>query len=84
MTLELGTRPLSCPLTWPLKAYQSQLQSDFQPSTWVQLLETPSLFSHDEALLLCQQSRDEWVAWIPNHGEVVLHVSQFYQLPDVA
>lgn len=50
---------------------------DYQESMWVHLLELPSSFSYDEALLLCQKSEDEWVAWIPDHGEAVLHTSQF-------
>jgi hypothetical protein len=53
---------------------------DYQDSTWVQLLELPNPYSHDEALLLCQQSEDEWVAWIPDHGEAVLHTSQFIRV----
>ena len=48
-----------------------------QPNTWVQLLELLNPFCHDEALLLCQESNSEWVVWIPDHGEAVLHVSQF-------
>ena len=48
-----------------------------QPNTWVQLLERLNPFCHDEALLLCQESDSEWVVWIPDHGEAVLHVSQF-------
>lgn len=55
-------------------------QQKFQADTWVRLLELPSPFSFDEALLLCQQSEDEWVAWVPNHGEVVLHVRQCLEL----
>lgn len=45
---------------------------------WVKLAVLPSPYSNDEALLLCRQSEDEWVAWIPDHGEVVLHMSEFY------
>lgn len=47
------------------------------PNSWVTLLEYPSEFSYGEALLLCPLSDDEWVAWIPDHGEAVLHISQF-------
>lgn len=59
-----------------LPAFTPQ-SSEPQASTWVSLLEPPSAFSYDEALLLCQQSEDEWLAWVPEHGEVVLHVNQF-------
>ena len=52
-------------------------QQEFEPNTWVQLLELPSSYSVEEALLLCQLSADEWVAWIPDHGEAVLTKSQF-------
>ncbi|MBW4577026.1 MAG: hypothetical protein KME08_17265 [Aphanothece sp. CMT-3BRIN-NPC111] len=50
---------------------------EYEASTWVQLLELPSPYSFGEALLLCQHSEDEWIAWIPDHGEAVLHTSQF-------
>ena len=58
---------------------RTEFESDYQPqpNTWVQLLELLNPFCHDEALLLCQESDSEWVVWIPDHGEAVLHVSQF-------
>ncbi|GAC1467255.1 MAG: hypothetical protein NVS2B14_16120 [Chamaesiphon sp.] len=58
------------------KVYWST-QREYKASTWVQLLQLPSSFSFDEALLLCQHSEDEWLAWIPDHGEAVLNTSQF-------
>lgn len=48
-----------------------------QPDTWVQLLELFNPYCHDEALLLCQISNWEWVAWIPDHGEAVINIEQF-------
>ncbi len=63
-------------LDWS-KLYINQFQPQFKADTWVKLLETPSSFSFDEALLLCQTSEDEWIAWIPDHGEAVLKVDQF-------
>lgn len=42
---------------------------------WVQLLVSESF--DDEALLLCQESEDQWVAWIPSLGETRLDISQF-------
>lgn len=56
--------------------YQAQ-PSDSNP-VWVKLVVVPSAYSHDSALLLCRYSDDEWVAWIPDHGEAILHVSEFY------
>jgi hypothetical protein len=50
--------------------------AELQPSTWVQLREPPAPYSHDEALLLCQHSETEWIVWIPEYGEMVLHRSQ--------
>ncbi len=46
-------------------------------STWVSLLQLPNPFSFDEALLLCPVSADEWLAWIPDHGETILNIRQF-------
>jgi hypothetical protein len=48
-----------------------------QANTWVKLLELPHPWSYDEALLLCQHSEDEWVAWIPDYGEAVLNAAHF-------
>jgi len=48
-----------------------------QPDAWVQLLDFPSSWGHDEALLLCQHSDREWVVWVPELGEAILHASQF-------
>ncbi|MDZ8027110.1 MAG: hypothetical protein RMY36_022755 [Nostoc sp. SerVER01] len=50
-------------------------------SSWVKLLELPNPLSFDEALLLCPVSKDEWLAWIPDHGEAILNISQ---LGDIA
>ena len=74
---DIGFQPRRQNLNWSIKFYPDSLQQEFQADTWVQLLELPSTFSFDEALLLCQLSADEWVAWIPNYGEAVLHVGQF-------
>lgn len=60
----------SCPLNWTR-------QLAYSASTWVHLLELPNPFSYDEAMLLCKHSDEEWLAWIPDHGEAVLHTSQF-------
>lgn len=45
---------------------------------WVKLLQPPSEYAADQAQLLCQESTDTWVAWVPDHGEVVLNRSNFY------
>ncbi|MBF2036620.1 MAG: hypothetical protein IGR92_14380 [Leptolyngbyaceae cyanobacterium T60_A2020_046] len=39
---------------------------------WVTLAELPSPYSHHEALLLCQDGEEGWLAWVPEHGEVRL------------
>jgi hypothetical protein len=50
----------------------------YNRDSWVKLLELPSEYSADEALLLCQESLDTWVAWVPDCGEVLLDRSNFY------
>ena len=47
-----------------------------QSHQWVKLLELPHPLSYDEALLLCPQSEDEWVVWIPDCGEAILQRTQ--------
>lgn len=51
---------------------------DPPPSTWVKLIQAPGLLSSDEALLLCPVSVDQWIAWVPDHGEIVLEREEFY------
>lgn len=48
------------------------------PAAWVQLAALPNPYSHDQGLLLCRHSDDEWLVWIPDHGEAILHRSEFY------
>jgi hypothetical protein len=62
--IALGWRPV-CHITYNRDA-------------WVKLINPPSQFSDDEALLLCQESPDTWVAWVPDYGEVVLRRNDFY------
>ena len=65
------------PLNWSSQPDNSKAEQEFEASTWVQLRECPSPYSHDEALLLCQHSDSEWMVWIPEYGEMILHRSQF-------
>jgi hypothetical protein len=65
---------------WVIKPYLEEKRSpsaSLQASMWVRLLEAPSPFSDDQALLLCQETEDYWLAWIPDFGETLVHVSQF-------
>jgi hypothetical protein len=52
-------------------------QPEYRASEWVQLLQHPTAYSGDEALLLCQCSEREWLAWIPEYGEILLTIDQF-------
>ncbi len=63
-------------LDWSSEFYLKIKQQDFQSNNWVKLLELPNPYSFDEALLLCEISEYEWLAWIPDHGEAVLHIRQ--------
>ncbi len=49
-----------------------------QPSTWVRLRHPPTAFSFDEAWLLCQYAEDQWLAWIPDYGEILLNINDLY------
>jgi hypothetical protein len=60
-------------LTWNLVCNLT-----YTRDSWVKLLDLKSEYSYDEALLLCQESPDTWVGWIPNYGEARLDRSEFY------
>lgn len=61
------------------KSYPQESPQKFATSGWVKLLQLTNPFSFEEALLLCPVSEDEWLAWIPDHGEAVLHIREFYR-----
>ncbi len=65
------------PLNWSSQPDLSTKEQEWEASTWVQLRERPSAYSHDEALLLCQHSDTQWIVWIPDYGEMIVHRSQF-------
>ncbi|MUL38893.1 hypothetical protein [Gloeocapsopsis dulcis] len=81
--MSLQTTNLVC---LPAPALEGAIASGWKPvchitytrDTWVKLLQLPSEYAFDEAKLLCQESLDTWSAWVPDHGEVVLHRSHFY------
>lgn len=62
---------------WSGKPEYGMTEPDLQASTWVQLQTPPSPYSQDEALLLCQHTDNEWLAWVPDYGEIVLQRHQF-------
>lgn len=74
-TLETATTTVG-PFCWLNKPLGRAAQLP-QPSTWVKLHRLPNPYSFDEALLLCQQNDEHWLAWVPDHGEVVLHEREF-------
>ncbi len=45
---------------------------------WVKLRQAPGAFSSDTALLLCVLDPGQWLAWVPDHGEVTLDPGEFY------
>jgi hypothetical protein len=55
----------------------SSLSPKYKPSTWVKLFNPPTAFSFDEAWLLCQCSDKQWLAWIPDYGEILLNTDEF-------
>ena len=75
--LRVDDRWRSQPENWLAQKEGSSWERELEPSTWVKLLKLPSPFSFEEALLLCKCSDSEWLAWIPDWGEAVLHTGQF-------
>jgi hypothetical protein len=50
---------------------------------WVQLRNAPSDYAYDQALLICELDGDQWMAWVPDHGELCLNRSQFHRIGDM-
>ncbi|HEY9639896.1 MAG TPA: hypothetical protein V6C57_05400 [Coleofasciculaceae cyanobacterium] len=51
--------------------------AQLEPGTWVKLLYPPTVYSFDEARLLCEMPDDRWLAWVPDHGEILLTLDEF-------
>lgn len=68
--------PVNSAIAWE-KLHISLPSPQYQPSTWVRLFNPPTAFSFDEAWLLCQCSDEQWLAWIPDYGEILLHPDEF-------
>lgn len=73
MTPQLQSNPTEPTLGWPPVCHIA-----YTRDTWVTLSTLPNDYAAAEAKLLCQASPDTWVAWVPDHGETVLHKSHFY------
>jgi hypothetical protein len=62
----------------PLSDWNPVCHITYDRASWVKLIQPPSKYSFDEAMLLCQESSNTWRAWIPDYGEVLLDRSNFY------
>lgn len=69
--LQLAPLQFSCPRSCPIGPH-------FVP-IWVDLVTAPDLSASDQALLLLPCGEQDWLAWIPDYGEIILHPSQFYE-----
>jgi len=56
---------------------QRSLPSSSISSAWVKLHHPPTELCQDEALLLCQAANNQWVAWIPDYGKILLTAEDF-------
>lgn len=60
-----------------LRTYSAPPNPKYQPSTWVKLFNPPTAYSFDEAWLLCECDDNQWLAWIPDYGEILLNTHEF-------
>jgi len=67
-------------LSWEKLRRTSASVPKFTPSSWVKLFNPPTAFSFDEAWLLCEASDTQWLAWIPDYGEILLDINEFCTL----
>ncbi|KOR36954.1 hypothetical protein AM228_09980 [Planktothricoides sp. SR001] len=49
----------------------------FCSGDWVSLIKPLTALSFEEAILLCEESLDKWVVWVPGLGETRLNTSEF-------
>lgn len=78
--MRFGSQEVVLKLNRLLTLSAEEPQVSLQPSTWVKLLDLPGPFSFDEALLLCEYPEGQWLAWVPDFGEILLSPGQFCPL----
>lgn len=61
----------------PFSRAVQAIEQAFQRGTWVQLRQSLVSDGCNQALILCQEGDDRWLAWVPNLGEVSLRSHQF-------
>ncbi|PSB31856.1 hypothetical protein [Stenomitos frigidus] len=71
---QASTAPAHIDIAAPTLA---DLKQAIAPSMWVKLVQSPSAYSSDEALLLCQGGDRQWLVWVPDYGEIMLEREQF-------
>lgn len=78
MPLQTPVIQTAAPLTAIAANWYPLCHITYTRDTWVKLLRSLGEYAFDEALLLCQESPDTWVAWVPDRGEVILDRGDFY------
>ncbi|MCM1985131.1 hypothetical protein [Lyngbya confervoides] len=81
---------MSLPTAYSVQPLASEATADLNPEgypvcritynrdAWVKMLQPPNEYSAEDAKLLCQESENTWVAWVPDHGEIILDRSNIY------
>lgn len=77
-TIESVSEPASALVGAIASGWNPVCHITYTRDTWVKLLQSQGEYAFDEAKLLCQESANRWVAWVPDCGEVVLDRSHFY------
>jgi hypothetical protein len=57
-----------------IESFLGQIKEKARSEIWIKISDLPNSFYFDEAILLCQKSENSWIAWIPEHGQIVIHV----------
>jgi hypothetical protein len=53
---------------------QLPVQQPRRSGDWLKLAKLPSVYSFDEALLLCETEPGHWLAWVPDFGELLIQI----------
>jgi hypothetical protein len=51
-----------------------------QRDLWVELRNPPAKYAEDMALLVCEVDADDWIAWVPGFGELLVNRSEFHRM----
>ncbi|MEC4815475.1 MAG: hypothetical protein SAK29_19680 [Scytonema sp. PMC 1069.18] len=48
------------------------IDGEWESGNWLKLYNIPDFLHFNEAVLLCRENENRWLAWVPDYGEILI------------